>query len=549
MSLRRNFLASHSYSRVRESAWHDVRTVESHLAGCASCRGLILALRDEGAAIADTVLDRHREVVSRAPARARAKGLAIGLGPTLGVAVLVVTTLGWLMETRLPAGVSWLNPLALIGVYEMTFDMVFLLRDRAPALFDFTIWLGGNVSGAAILIFLVSALGRRVIGTIAPLGFVLTVLLASPQAATALEVRTGDGDMQVAAGETVEASLIISGETVTVDGTIDGDLAAFGERIVLRGVIRGNVFTAGREVEIFGTIEGSLFAAGERVTIEGRVRQSLYGGAETLTLHERGNVGRDAFLFGKSVHMDGRMGRDLFSAAERVEIRGTVGRDSSTRGDRLTLHDGASITGNLHYELGKGDEPEIASGAAIGGEITAGELMHQTDPKNRWLHGQFYMGVAVFLVSVFLTGMLLHLLLPDLFLADLEKSSDFFRSLGFGAIALIGTPIALSLCFITVVGIPIAVIGMFLYVTSLLVSIIVVASLVGTSITATLGFEPGDTGFGMSLFVGLVVVLIGMNLPFVGGLLGVLVMVTGLGLLVDAARYGWLRSGEDTYPA
>ncbi len=53
----------------------------------------------------------------------------------------------------------------------------------------------------------------------------------------------------------------------------------------------------------------------------------------------------------------------------------------------------------------------------------------------------------------------------------------------------------------------------------------------------------------MSLFVGLAVVLIGMNLPFVGGLLGVLVMVTGLGLLVDAARYGWLRGGEDTYPA
>lgn len=530
-----------------ELSAEDVRAVESHLAGCAICRGLILALRDEGAAIANTLLERHREVVSRAPAHARAKGLAIGLGPTLGVAALVVAALGWLMETRLPAGASWLNPMELIGVYEMTFDMVFLLRDRAPALFDFTIWLGGNVSAAAILIFLVSALGRRVTGTTALLGFVWASLLASPQAATALELRTGEGDVRVAAGETIEESLFISGETITIDGTIDGDLAAFGERIVLRGVIRGNVFTAGREVEIFGTIEGSLFACGERVTIEGELKQSVYGAAETLTLHERGTVARDAFLVGDSVHADGRTERDLLSAAERVEIRGTVGRDALAIGERLAIHDGASITGNLHYELGKGDEPEIAPGARIGGETTSGELMHEEERKNRWLDGQTYLEFAVFLAAVFLAGMLLHRLLPDLFSADLESSPDFFRALGYGAVALIGTPIALILCLITVVGIPIGVIGFFLYLTSLFVSIIVVASLVGTSITATLGFEPENTGFGMSLLVGLVVVLVGLNLPFVGELLGLLVVVTGLGLLVAAVMSGWHGREEDMY--
>ena len=206
--------------------------------------------------------------------------------------------------------------------------------------------------------------------------------------------------------------------------------------------MRGNVFAAGSEVEILGTIEGALHAVGRRVTIEGKVHQSVFGAAETFTLHERGDVGRDAVLFGESVHIDGRLGRDLFSAAERVEIRGTVSRDASTRANRLALHDGASIIGNLHYELGKGDAPDIAPGARIGGETTSGELMYEAGPENRWLEGDFYMGVAVFLVSVFLAGMLLHLLLPDLFFADLERSSDFFRALGYGAIALIGTPIA-----------------------------------------------------------------------------------------------------------
>jgi hypothetical protein len=48
----------------------------------------------------------------------------------------------------------------------------------------------------------------------------------------------------------------------------------------------------------------------------------------------------------------------------------------------------------------------------------------------------------------------------------------------------------------------------------------------------------------MPLLVGLVIVLVGMNLPFVGGLLRLLVILTGLGLLVDAVRSGWLGRAD-----
>ena len=51
----------------------------------------------------------------------------------------------------------------------------------------------------------------------------------------------------------------------------------------------------------------------------------------------------------------------------------------------------------------------------------------------------------------------------------------------------------------------------------------------------------------MSLLVGLVVVLVGLNLPFVGELLGLLVVVTGLGLLVAAVMSGWYGREEDMY--
>ena len=62
-----------------------------------------------------------------------------------------------------------------------------------------------------------------------------------------------------------------------------------------------------------------------------------------------------------------------------------------------------------------------------------------------------------------------------------------------------------------------------------------------------MGSESEEPGFGTSLLLGLVVVVIAMQLPLVGGALHVLVLLTGLGLLIEAAVYGWQASLDDEY--
>jgi cytoskeletal protein CcmA (bactofilin family) len=494
----------------------EVGAAEFHLEACEPCRGLVLALREEAGVIADVVLDRHREQV-------RAAAPAIGLVPALGIAAVLVS--GFLMGLWLPPLATWLTPAGLIGMYEVGFGVVFTLVNSAPALFGFAIRLGAVVSVAVMLVYGVGVLGRRGVTTAAALA--AACLFA--QTAAAFEVRTGEDDVRIEEGEIVEETLLVTGERITIEGTIDGDLAAIGERVVLRGIVRGNVFTAAEELEVLGTIEGSLHAVGERVTIKGEVQGSVFSAAETLTLHERADVGRDSFLVGESVHVNGRTGRDLFSAAEQVEIGGSVGRDASTRSEGLTLHDTARIAGDLHYQIGEGVEPEIAQGARVEGETTRGAEEMEDESG-----GDFYMGIGVFLVSLFLAGLLLQRMLPRVFEAELETSSDFLRALGYGAVVLVGAPIVLILCMVTVVGIPIGVIGIFLYLTGLFVSIVVVAARAGVLINGALGRE--DAGFAGSLIVGLLAVLVAMNLPLVGGLLCLVVIATGLGLLVASAR-------------
>ncbi len=51
----------------------EAREVEAHLVQCRECRALILALRDEGAAIADLLREKPQAVLQPVPARARAR--------------------------------------------------------------------------------------------------------------------------------------------------------------------------------------------------------------------------------------------------------------------------------------------------------------------------------------------------------------------------------------------------------------------------------------------------------------------------------------------
>ena len=55
--------------------------------------------------------------------------------------------------------------------------------------------------------------------------------------------------------------------------------------------------------------------------------------------------------------------------------------------------------------------------------------------------------------------------------------------------------------------------------------------------------------FGLSLLVGLVLVLIGINLPWVGRILRLLVILIGLGMLTEAIRTAWRNRGSSVYAA
>jgi cytoskeletal protein CcmA (bactofilin family) len=437
----------------------------------------------------------------------------------VGLGVVAFAVLGWIVERKLPSGVEWRNPFRLQGAYEMAFDLLFLIRDQVPGMLELVAALAGLASVSLVFLFALSVVSRRFTGTIA-LGL-------------------AEDDVYVAAGQTVDRTMIVNADTVRVDGVVDGDLVVLlAERLVIGGEVRGNVFSSARTIEISGAVRGNLHAIGETVRLDGDVGGNMYSLSELVTLAADGRVGRDSSHVAAGANVEGGVGRDLFVLGNWVEIRGAVARNVDARADRVALLDTARLGGDLDALLWKKDELDIAPGAVVAGEIRSS--LHERVFRSRfgrYARGHFYLWLCIQLAAAFVVGIVLYALVPWLFAVHLPTAGAFFRSLGLGFVVVVATPIGLVLIGITLLGIPLALIALAFFLMALYLSGIVIAAMLGTQITR----PRADSwrAFGVALLVGLAVLIIAAHLPFVGFPIRILAMLVGLGLLVERVRSGW----------
>jgi cytoskeletal protein CcmA (bactofilin family) len=517
----------------------EVRLVETHLVQCRSCRGLVVALREEAGLLADVLHERARHSFRRVPRAAPPpRELALGLVPMVALGVMAFGVLGWILESRLPSGMDWLNPFRLQGAYEMAFDLLFLIRDRVPELLQMLVASAALASVSMLLLFVVSVFSRRFTGTVA-LGLLALALAATPTPSSALDLHFREGEVSVAAGETVDETMIVNADTVRVDGVVDGDLVVvLAERLVVHGEVRGNVFSSARTIEMEGKVTGNFHAVGETIRLDGQVGGNMYSVSELLTIADTARVGRDSTHVAAGASVEGAVGRDLFVLGDWVEVRGSVARNVDARENRVTLLDGARIGGDLDAMFWHEKEVEMAPGAVVSGEVRSRVHEHlRRSLFTRYAHVHFYVWLVIRLGAAFALGMVLYALVPRLFAARLATGAAFGRALGVGFLVLFATPIALFLIGITLLGIPLALIGLAVFASSLYVAGILVSALVGTQVTKPKEETWGS--FGLALLVGLAIVIVAMALPFVGHPIRFVVVLTGLGLLAERLRSGW----------
>jgi len=519
------------------------RRLEAHLVGCERCRGRVLALRGEARALSALLRGETQALPAASSSPLPAHGFAYGLPIAIGATALAAAVGSALIEMRLPSGLGWLRPSTLLGVNEMLFDTIFLLRDRAPGWLELATALSALAGLAAVFTFLAGALLRRVAGAgalAALLGLTVALVFGAEPARAATRFEHRD-TVRIERGETYEGTLAVSCESLEVDGLVIGDVLAFCERVAIRGEVEGSVIALGREHELRGRVAGNLIALGEQIAVEGTVGASAYLVGEQVRVAPSGRIARDAFLGGGRMRVEGEVARDLTTGGERIELAGEVGRDLELWGERGVVLPNARVGGDLRAHLPEAEQLEVAEGAEIVGATDLEVLEpHGHGMWSRYREGSFYTWLAVSFVASFLIGLLLYTLAPSWFDRRIETAQEFFAALGRGiAFAVLG-PLALLLLALTVVGIPAALIGLAAWAACLYLGTVAVAALVGRSLVRAPA--EGLRDFGIVLAVGLAVVFLLRNLPLVGGPAGWVITLVGVGMLVARAQVAWRRS-------
>jgi cytoskeletal protein CcmA (bactofilin family) len=445
------------------------------------------------------------------------------------LAAALVSAAPALLDWSLPTPIAWLNPFDTPRLTDLTVSIVIFLAEHGDAIMTS---IAETAAAAAIMGFvawIAFVAGRSRQGPLL-LACVLCAIVVLPVPSQALEIRREDnGNVLIAADETIADTLIAAGETVEVNGNIEGDLIAVGRRVVIRGRVGGVVLTVAQTVTIDGEVEGSVFGFGQTLNVSpARIGRNLFGVGESINAGQRMNIEENAVVFAQRASFAGPVGRDVLGFAEEIEVGSTVGGTLTAFADRVTLLAPARIAGDVNAHIPQEDHLTISPSAEVGGELTI-DIRGGPERPNQYATGRFYLIQVLWFAAAFVTGVILLALLPSLRRASLRSVGNALVASGFGLVTLVAVPIIAVLVAVTIIGIPVAMLGLLLWLAGLYLAKVVLAHVIGARLVDMSG---NPRHFAVALAIGLLLVMVAVNLPFIGGLLNFVLTICGLGLLV-----------------
>jgi cytoskeletal protein CcmA (bactofilin family) len=468
--------------------------------------------------------DRHVTRAARPVDVLKWGGMLVGLSALIRIAM---SSPDQLSLPSIPVNLDWLNPSNFSGSLNwLTSTIAYFASEgvsKMTSLADslsFVALIALIFAGAVILVRRSMSRGAMV----ATLGLLLVIVSATP--GFAMEKRVADNKIvTVPATETVDDSLFAAGDTVIIDGTINGDLIAIARSVTINGTVKGNVLTAASSVDVPGVVEGTIIAAGQGVQIDGKVARNMVGFGQSITVGKNATIGGDAVVVGNPIHMNGTVARSVY-ATGFTDIGGSVGRNMVFQGAVLTVLPSASIAGDLESHVPRAEMVHVDPAAKIGGKQTV-EL-----PKpgpSRYATFSFYFSQLLHVAAAFVAGFLLLLIVPSLRRLGFSDIISVLKSGGVGFLLVFTTPIAALCVAITLIGIPVALVGVVTWLLGIYLAKIVVANFIGRTLLASQ--VDRMTSVALGLLVGLVLVFVAINLPYVGGLIHFVLVLVGFGAL------------------
>ena len=363
--------------------------------------------------------------------------------------------------------------------------------------------------------------------------------VAFPNAAAAFVIRTGD-QVIVPKGETINETLLVAGQSVTIDGDVKGDVICAGQNIDINGLVEGDVICAGQNITVANAVSGSVRAAGQTLKINGAVGRNVTVAGQSISAGS--TIAGEMFFAGQQAIINGRVEKNVAGAADSITINGQIAGNADFKDNKLALQDGGRIAGALNYA--SANELTGQSNQVLGG-------IKRTIPqeKDRFMAGKTQKSVEQKIgdkITDLAVNLALALALMFFFKDFTQKLSAALlekpvRSLGWGFVILAIVPLIAAVLVLTIIGIPVAIIMVLLYLAALFLSRLFAAVAVGRKITQSYWKNKQESRF-VHAVIGVIVLWVLFAIPVVGGILSFGAMVWGLGGL----RYAFSKNKQNT---
>jgi hypothetical protein len=352
------------------------------------------------------------------------------------------------------------------------------------------------------------------------------------------------------------------------DSKVYGDLFSFCYEMVQSDSVIGNFMAFAYSVQNLGPVTGSYRAFGREVSCNGEIGRNLLLFGQTVDIGPQAHVVRNADLAGENIMFLGAVDGTVSINAKNAVVSGKIGGDLDFRGDSLTINPNTVIGGNLKYT--SPNRVSIGQGAVITGQVDW-KKEDTIKPEEKKDEGNFWTAItwiislrgyvifSMFLWVFILVASLLPfpsvlvsiifwfaLLVSGNILIAIYKSraraterilrERFFPSMGLGFIIFFMAPIVVVILFMTVLASPLGMILLMLFGIAIFAGGIYAGLFIGRRLCGMFGTGGANTPGYLCFTIGTTLLMIISLLPVLGYLVIVLMLMAGLGGLVQSFK-------------
>lgn len=332
-------------------------------------------------------------------------------------------------------------------------------------------------------------------------------------------------------GDTLAHNVIAAGEMVEVMGLLQNDLYSASRHLIVNGEITDDAVAAAQHIYLHGRVGDMMLGMGETVVVDGNIEGDLFAAGREVRIAGNARIGGNVFIAAASVHFEGgEIDGALRVAGRTITLDGRIGNFTEIYGSDVTF--GENYVSAFGTTINS-DEPVHRENLGV----VPADLTIMVDQPGWW-------GFLLYKFGLYLSLLITGLVLIRVFKrtsTDLRKfaTETFWKNTGVGLLSFLGVPLAAVVLSVMVLTIPLAVILGLLYGLALFTGYLLVAMLLGMMVLLRFREETAPSTPYWGLALGMVVLAVLVNLPFLGWPIHALLLFFGLGSLV---RYAWRRS-------